>query len=386
MKQAPKTADKPHVLPHILIDALNLAHGGGVVVMARLARAFDAAGYKVTVVAARNLPDLDFARSSITLQVIAQARGSTGALLFRVVSLGKLAKKLGADAVLGFNYHSPIGVVQVTYHINVIPFLPFWQRVAAIGLLRAMVLGAMAKKALRKSHVNIFESRHVQDLAKAHVANINQPMLAYIGSELPSKPHSKTPAASAQIVTITSGARHKRNDLTLQFFRKVLQRDPTARLAILGNTQAILNSLSQADQDFVKSSPAIDFAGYLPRAQLFDLLSQARALVTFSELESFFMVAIEAMAVGCPVIAADNASARESIGTGGMLVASGDIDAAVAALLSLDTYETLADLIQKGHVWARAFDAQDCAAKFVRQFEYGLGWHPSVQTRQRNVD
>lgn len=373
--------------PHILIDALNLAHGGGVVVMARLARAFDAAGYKVTVIAARKLPDLDFTQSKITLHVIAKARGSLPAFVYRFLFLDKLAKNLGADAVLGFNYHSPTTLPQATYHINVIPFLKFKERVASAGYLRALVLGAMAQKAIKQSHVNLFESRHVQDLASARVFSINKPRLAYIGSELP-PPLGNDPLTSAAgpIVTITSGAAHKRNDLTLKFFREVLQQDPSARLNILGNAQAIRNSLSPADKVFVETCSAISFAGYLPRAQLFDDIRRARALVTFSELESFFMVAVEAMAVGCPVIAADNSSARESIGTGGILVPSGDVDAAAAALLSLDDPTFRAEMAKQGQRWAQAFDAERCAKEFVRQFENGIGLHFSAQTQKGGLD
>ena len=382
MKVQPNTHNKPH----ILIDALNLAHGGGVVVMARLARAFDDAGYKVTVLAARTLPDLDFAQSKIILHVIAKARGSAAAFIYRFFSLDKLAKNLGADAMLGFNYYSPSTLPQATYHINVIPFLKLRERVASTGMLRALVLGAIARKALRKSQVNLFESRHVQDLASARVSSINQPRLAYIGSELPPpSQHAALASAGGPIITITSGAGHKRNDLTLKFFRQVLQEDPTARLSVLGNAHAILNSLSPADKDFVKTCSAVSFAGYLPRAQLFDYLSRARALVTFSELESFFMVAVEAMAVGCPVIASDNSSARESIGKGGILVPSGDISAASTALLSLGNPATRAAIAKQGQSWALAFDAERCANEFVRQFESGLGLHFSAASKLESL-
>ena len=79
--------------------------------------------------------------------------------------------------------------------------------------------------------------------------------------------------------------------------------------------------------------------------------------------------AIEAMSVGCPVIAADNSSIRESVGTAGVLVPAGDVDSAVLAARGLNSAEAFASYEAAGLHWASAFEANKCAGEFVCAFE-----------------
>ncbi|MBU2167324.1 MAG: glycosyltransferase family 4 protein [Alphaproteobacteria bacterium] len=367
---------------HLVIDGLNLTRGGGVVVMERLARAFKAAGYEVTVLTARELPGVDLEQHGIRCLVRKEASGAVRASLFRRFQLSALVKRIGGDALLGFNYFSPVTIPQATYHINVIPFLDFPARRAAVGLGRAVMQNRMAVAALRKSTINLFESEHVRDLASATVQRIHNPVVAHIGVKFTA--HTAASAANrltGPFITVTSGARHKRNDLTVSFFRKLLMKDPLARLEVVGDPEAIRAGLSVDDCRFLDECGLARFRGYIAHDELFALLSQARGLVTFSELESFFMVGIEAMAVGCPVIGADNSSIRESLGDAGLLVPSGDVDSAVEAALGLDTAGDFERLGVESRAWASRFDAERCAAEFVEKFERGI---PAVARREHD--
>lgn len=358
---------------HLLIDALNLKRGGGVVVMARLAHAFSSADYRVSVLTARELPGVDFADSDVEIIVEASARGALRAMFYRWFYLNSRAHEIEADAVLGFNYHSPATLPQVTYQINVIPFLGFAARASAVGYPRAVMQGLAARSALRRSTANIFESDFIRSLAAKGGSMIPNSSVAYIGAELPNqKPSSPQQPLSAPFVTVTSGARHKRNDLTLAFFRRILVNEPDAKLVIVGDADAICAGLSPEDQEFVESSPEVTLLGYVGREELFGMLASAKALVVFSELESFFMVAIEAMSVGCPVIAADNSSIRESVGTAGLLVPAGDVEAAVSAARELDSPETFSQYTEAGRNWASNFEAQKCGQDFVAAFERAI--------------
>ena len=49
-----------------------------------------------------------------------------------IAHITRAVQDLDADAVVSFNYHTPVDLPQVTYHINVIPFLPWRQRRAAV--------------------------------------------------------------------------------------------------------------------------------------------------------------------------------------------------------------------------------------------------------------
>lgn len=358
---------------HLLIDALNLKRGGGVVVMTRLALAFSSAGYQVTVITARELPGVDFVGTNAKIIVESNARGALRAMYYRRFHLNARAHEIEADAVLGFNYHSPITLPQVTYQINVIPFLGFAARTSAVGFPRALMQGLAARSALRRSTANIFESDYIRSLASNGGGTIPNSSVAYIGAELPNQiASSVNERLSAPFVTVTSGARHKRNDLTLAFFRRILVEEPDAKLVVVGDAEAICANLSPEDKEFVKTSPEITFAGYVGREELFRKLASARALIVFSELESFFMVAIEAMSVGCPVIAADNSSIRESVGSAGLLVPAGDVEAAVSAARDLDSPETFSQYSEAGRNWASNFEAQKCGQDFVSAFERAI--------------
>ena len=77
------------------------------------------------------------------------------------------------------------------------------------------------------------------------------------------------------------------------------------------------------------------------------------------------MVAIEAMAMGCPVVASDASSARESIGSAGMMFAPGDWRDAAKRLLMLDDEQTWVRTSQTSYEWAVQFDADKLADDFV---------------------
>lgn len=341
--------------------------------MARLARAFKTAGYEVTVLTSRQLPNVELETYGIRNLICNKARGVLRSLLFRRFYLNRLVQRLGGDALLSFNYYSRVSIFQATYHINVIPFLSFSQRLSAVGFLRAVAQNRLALSALRNSTLNIFESDHILALAFKKEQKIRNPAVAYIGVEL-SSPYGRLDRCrdDGAFVTVTSGAKHKRNDITVEFFRRLIARDSSARLDIVGDRDAILAGLSNKDRSFVEKCQSVRFTGYIGRDELFALLSSARALVTFSELESFFMVGVEAMAAGCPVIGADNSSIRESLGSVGLLVPPGDIESAVDQAIYLSSMSDQNRLEIDCKMWAYRFDASRCAKDFVDIFERGV--------------
>ncbi len=346
---------------HILMDGLNLTRGGGVVVMARLAGAFARAGWRVTVLASRPLFDTHSLPEGVAVSHHPKAAGAARSTLFRRFQLPGLCRKLGGDMILSFNYHSPVALPQVTYHINIIPFLPMGDRVRAVGPLRALMQGRAARAALSRSHLNLFESRFIQDLSGAKAT---PEAVRYIGIDTPPTGAVGHDDMDRTLVSVTSGAPHKRNDQTLTLFRAWQAEHAGAKLVFVGDEAAIRASLSPEDRSFVAASADVSFTGYLNRADLYAQLGAAYALVTSSALESFFMVALEGMAAGCPVLAADTTSAGESLGDAGLIVPAGDTAAALAALNSL-TGDSRAALIAKGHARAAAFEADACADGFV---------------------
>ena len=171
-----------------------------------------------------------------------------------------------------------------------------------------------------------------------------------------------------RICLISSGAAHKRNDVALGAFRQFLGIDPAARLVVFGQETAIRESLPDDLRRDNALMSCVEFRGYVDRETLYAELSTAFALLTASELESFYMVALEAMVVGTPVVATDISSVRESCGEAAQLFPAGDWQAAAAALGTLVDQTEWISRSRAGHAWARRFDADDLARRFVSDF------------------
>lgn len=352
--------------PHIMIDALNLSIGGGVVVMSRLAQALAAKGGRVTIMTARDLPNTDIDRAGITRLVKPEARGALRAQMFRRARLDQLAREVNADALVGFNYFSPVSLPQATYHINVIPFLPFRQRRAAVGLPRAILQSRAAQAALECSTLNAFESEHLRALARLDGAPHDADLVAYTGIDIPPAAGARpAPPERETICMVTSGASHKCNDTALRVFRVFAETRATTRLEIFGNEKAIRASLPNDLAAYCETSGQVVFRGYVGRAELYATLANAFALLTASRLESFYMVALEAMIVGCPVVAADISSVRESTGGAGRLFPVGDWRAASQALGDLRDRHVWATASKASYDWASRFDSATLSAAFA---------------------
>src|SRR5690606_34382952 len=103
--------------------------------------------------------------AGIEIEMVPAASSAAGALKYRHFEWDAACARLGCDAAFGFNYWIPTALPQVTYHINVIPFLPWKERCVAVGWMRAMIQNHYAQHALRLSAINLFESNHIRDLA-----------------------------------------------------------------------------------------------------------------------------------------------------------------------------------------------------------------------------
>jgi len=324
------------------MDGLNVKVGGGVTIFVRIAIGFALAGWKVhTLLVSEKVNKLleEAHTENITIHLRPELQKTLSALHFRYRKFDSLAKSIESDLVFSLNFWTPCSIPQVTYHVNITPYLPYRRRVqSGLDTIRTLMQPYYSKAALRNSALNVFESHYLAKTATASFSGrIKNSDVRHIGIDIPDQIDSYIPG-SLTIIAVTSGAHHKRNDLLLQLHKKVStihSGDVGLVIGGFGQEAAIRKGLSDEDNSYINAHPEIRFLGYCSREELYKELAQATVLVSFSELESFFMVPLEAMSVGCPVIVSDTTSAQESIGEAGILVEHGDTDKAAEWVIKL---------------------------------------------------
>ncbi|MGQ9752505.1 MAG: glycosyltransferase family 4 protein [Thermoanaerobaculaceae bacterium] len=233
--------------------------------------------------------------------------------------------------------------------------LSWWQRIrsarAIASLRRATVIHAVSR----------FAARQLADL------------FPFLGTKIVVIPHGVSPrfcpqpgSRGAFVLGVGGGETHKNWDVILRAYS-----DPQASklppLRLVGQLARHPRILQQ-----------IQDRGLAARVQLFANVSeefliacynQALALVFPSRSEGFGLPALEAMACGCPVLAANTGALPEVCGQAALLLSPDDPMAWLAALLALanrgDLQKTLS---QKGlqHVQAYTWDA--AAASLVEVY------------------
>lgn len=129
---------------------------------------------------------------------------------------------------------------------------------------------------------------------------------------------------------VGSPARHKNVDMALAAHAEFLLRHPDGPALVLvgGRHGGVFEDTSPADED----APHVLRLGYVEDPVMVAMLRRARGLIFPSRYEGFGLPLVEAMAVGCPVIASDLPTAREIGIDGCWTFPTGDADALVQAL------------------------------------------------------
>ena len=358
----------------IAVDALSLLRGGGVVVAKRIVLGLVDNDIYVDLLVSREIPEFDLeSNPRVKVHLIPGAEGVRRVFLFRWFRLDRFCNSIGAEAIISFNYYSSTRLPQLTYHINVIPFIRFRDSSQVVGAIKAVAQKVAARSALKNSTVNVFESQYVMKLAMKTGVHIKKPAVVYTGvdTHLVDSREVSVPQGT-NLVCITSGAVHKNNDEVINLIRLCIDIIPEIRLKIFGDPNGILASLSTINRMFVVEKDFVELSGYIPRDQLEVELRRAKALVTASTLESFYMVAVEAMARGCPAIVVDQTSARESVGDAGLLYSKTDLDAALQYLVDLQDPAIWTQRSEASIEWAEKFKETDCVQKFVELARFSL--------------
>ena len=129
---------------------------------------------------------------------------------------------------------------------------------------------------------------------------------------------------------------------------------------------------SEQDVKLLKSLAGLDgrkrivWLGYLPRDMLAMLIAGARATVFPSLYEGFGLPALEAMALGTPVITSNTSSLPEVVGEAGVLVDPYDVRSISRAIIEIDSDEGMrSELSRRGLAQAEKFSSEAYAKRLA---------------------
>jgi glycosyltransferase involved in cell wall biosynthesis len=304
----------------------------------------------------------DTRAETVPVQVYAASAGRGDVAVYQFATASSMAPWLaGRGETLVVNYH------------NITPpdLLAPWDNHLALGQLRAQAdLRLLAPRTALAVSDSAYNQTHLIEAGFAVTAVI--PPSAALGSDVIPSGHARDPAAPAP-----SGARWLAVGRVAP--NKALQ-DTIAALAVTrahGDSEATLLIIGKAatalyDQalhryvDELGLHGAVTFAGHASDATVATAYAQADVLVITSEHEGFCVPAVEAMALGLPVVAFAQGALPEVLGDAGTFVSSKDpyvLSSTITALLA--DAPRRASLAQAGQRQMASLDLDSAAERFV---------------------
>jgi alpha-1,3-rhamnosyl/mannosyltransferase len=165
---------------------------------------------------------------------------------------------------------------------------------------------------------------------------------------------------------------HKNHRVLLEAFARVADVHDQITLVLTGAAGAAEDAVAGAIADLGLEG-RVRRLGRVPPARLAALFRSAVALVYPSTYEGFGLPLAEAMAAGCPVIAADRTALPEVLGGAGILVGPEDAPGWADAISLLLTDGPLrVRLIAAGRERARSFSPEEAARRQVAAYRLAL--------------
>jgi glycosyltransferase involved in cell wall biosynthesis len=152
------------------------------------------------------------------------------------------------------------------------------------------------------------------------------------------------------------------------------------RLVVAGAPPPVRPAVSRACEERGLSRRVV-LLDPLPTAAMPSLYWGATALVCPSLWEGFGLPALEAMACGTPVLAADRGGVAEVVGEAGILVNPSDVDALREAMYNLAAQASLrAELRVAGVARARAFSWEQAAQTTIAVYREAVAEHSGTRS------
>ena len=221
---------------------------------------------------------------------------------------------------ISINYFIPSFSIKFVYHLNLLSFAK--RQNPNFG---DFVKRMDARIACWFADSNIFESKYLMSLANAIMHDkVSNSSILYIGTDPVFKPSKKITKSNRthNILLVSSIELYKCNDVAIDCVDILTKKykDDDWQLTIAGG-----QTLGQWDQ-LVKYSKRkslennVKFLGPIQKKHLVSIMNESLCLINTSIIESFCMVAVEAMASGCPVVTTGETSMPESVGDAAVIV------------------------------------------------------------------
>lgn len=179
-----------------------------------------------------------------------------------------------------------------------------------------------------------------------------------------------------QFISIGRLVTEKRFDLLLRAFARLIRHVPYARLLIVGDGPEYANLLALRDE----LSLSVTFTGSLHAQAVRDALQSSDALVSCSDVETFGIVLLEAMACGVPVIATRSGGPKDIVTEqSGLLVPPQDVTALADAMRQMCYTRYTREAVRQYAV--ERFGYAQIAARILHLYEEVMTAAPSPVPR-----
>jgi glycosyltransferase involved in cell wall biosynthesis len=156
-------------------------------------------------------------------------------------------------------------------------------------------------------------------------------------------------------------------------FAEAIDKGCPARLKIAGRVAWGSKELSLTLRKYPKLKDRVDFLGFVPQANLPQLLAQSLALVLPSFYEGFGMPVVEAMAAGAPVLCSNRGALPETAGGAAKLFDPMDSTFLAELLCELSADSTLRDKMKSsGFKHAASFTWENCASSTLSAYRQAM--------------
>jgi glycosyltransferase involved in cell wall biosynthesis len=162
---------------------------------------------------------------------------------------------------------------------------------------------------------------------------------------------------------------NKNLDKVIRAFATLVKRGYEQDLVIVGHDWLGYRSVLEELVTQLNLRDRVRFRGGVPHHEIPAILAQASLFVLFSNVESFGLPILEAMAAGVPVIVSDSSALPEIAGGAALLAKAGDVEHLASRMQEVLSNSRLAETLrERGLNRSRQFSWDETAARAIDLF------------------